>query len=139
MQKRRSKISTFLVTLRHMLNNQPPYYIAWGEQQNSFKIKNPSRFSEEVLPKYFKHSNLSSFIRQLNIYDFKKVSNEKYPDEYIYSHLHFDKNRPELMKNIYRKVHHLGPKNVKDNQDLIISSSNSQENSTSNEKKRLKE
>jgi hypothetical protein len=74
----------------------------------------------------------------LNIYNFKKVSNEKYPDEYIYSHPYFDKNRPELMKNIYRKVHHLPTKNSKSNHDDLHDSSDYEENSTIFERKKLR-
>ena len=46
--------------------------ISWSPEGNAFIIKNQTKFSEEVLPKYFKHNNYSSFVRQLNMYDFHK-------------------------------------------------------------------
>uniref|UniRef100_A0A2N9EDG6 HSF-type DNA-binding domain-containing protein n=1 Tax=Fagus sylvatica TaxID=28930 RepID=A0A2N9EDG6_FAGSY len=42
--------------------------ISWGQTSNSFVILDMTEFSVQLLPKYFKHSNFSSFMRQLNIY-----------------------------------------------------------------------
>jgi hypothetical protein len=40
----------------------------WSQDGSSFVCPNPTEFSKEVLPNYFKHNNWQSFVRQLNMY-----------------------------------------------------------------------
>lgn len=42
--------------------------VSWSEARDSFIVWDSHEFSKILLPKYFKHSNFSSFIRQLNTY-----------------------------------------------------------------------
>jgi len=37
--------------------------ICWVDEDNGFKILDIDRFSDEILPSYFKHNKFSSFIR----------------------------------------------------------------------------
>lgn len=48
--------------------------VSWSENRDSFVVWDQHEFSKDLLPKYFKHQNFSSFIRQLNTY----VSSDSY-------------------------------------------------------------
>jgi hypothetical protein len=77
-------------------------YISWSNDGTALIIKKPTDFADRVIPLFFKHSNFSSFIRQLNMYKFKKSKNCTY--DHIYTHPMFQKGRIDLLRNIQRKA-----------------------------------
>jgi len=76
--------------------------ISWNQEGNAFIIKNVTEFTENVLPKYFKHSNFASFVRQLNLYDFHKSRYENNGSEFY--HKLFKRDEKQLLSEIKRKM-----------------------------------
>ncbi|KAK7744747.1 Flocculation suppression protein [Diatrype stigma] len=66
--------TAFIHKLYNMLEDQNiQHLISWSTSEESF-VMSPSHDFSKVLAQYFKHTNISSFVRQLNMYGFHKVS-----------------------------------------------------------------
>jgi len=63
-------LPTPFLTKTHQLVDDPAVddVISWNEDGSTFVVWRPAEFARDLLPKYFKHNNFSSFVRQLNTY-----------------------------------------------------------------------
>ncbi|CCK70869.1 stress-responsive transcription factor HSF1 KNAG_0F02020 [Huiozyma naganishii CBS 8797] len=101
----------FVNKLWSMLNDQANLdLIRWADDGKSFIVTNREKFVHDILPKYFKHSNFASFVRQLNMYGWHKVQDVKSgsiqnstDDRWQFENEHFQKGREDLLHKIVRQ------------------------------------
>jgi len=98
------KVAPFLIKLFEIVSSPASdYLICWSEVGDSFRIIDRMKFAQDVLPLYFKHDNLRSFIRQLNIYGFQRVPNASGRDRTMeFQHPMFTRNGVRNLKEIKR-------------------------------------
>ena len=98
-----------------MINDCDRAICEWTEDGTTFVVKDIEIFAAEIIPQYFKHSNFSSFVRQLNFHGFRKVKKESIrisaaqeledAKNWRFRHEFFQRGKPSLLKKIKKASH----------------------------------
>ncbi|BFZ55578.1 Heat shock transcription factor [Savitreella phatthalungensis] len=104
-------VPAFLLKLFNMVNDHATDdLIRWNEAGDSFLVSRHEEFAKELLPRYYKHNNFSSFVRQLNMYGFHKIphiEDATYPRAesavWEFSNANFQRDQPDLLCLVTRK------------------------------------
>jgi len=106
-------IPIFLRKTYHMVDTCDPAVCSWSEDGETFVVKHPKKFEQDIIPQFFKHSKFSSFVRQLNFYAFRKIkTNDSIridtaleaatANYWRFFHPKFQKGKPEWLQEIKR-------------------------------------
>eukprot|EP00158_Paraphelidium_tribonemae_P003370 Partr_v1_DN26075_c0_g1_i1_m396 putative transcription factor len=107
------QIPAFLTKVYNMVSDSGSNdLVRWSENGQSFLVCRQEDFAHSVLPRFFKHNNFSSFVRQLNMYGFHKVQHvlsgslttpAGIADTLEFTNPNFQRNRPDLLHLVKRK------------------------------------
>lgn len=123
--KHNSNVPAFLTKLWTLVEDSDTNeFICWSQEGNSFLVLDEQRFAKEILPKFFKHNNMASFVRQLNMYGFRKVMHidtgivkQERDGPVEFQHPYFKHGQDDLLENIKRKVSNARPEESKIRQE----------------------
>jgi len=104
-----SEAPLFLQKTYQMVDTSTPAIVSWSVDGDTFVVKNLENFCD-LLPKFFKHRNFRSFVRQLNFYGFRKLRADSLTERpagwWEFKHERFLRGHPELLPLIKRAEHY---------------------------------
>jgi len=89
--------------LEHINSNEPELasIVSWQPHGRCFLVHKPKEFTEYILPRFFQQRKYASFQRQLNLYDFSRITRQG-PDRGSYYHELFLRGKKFLCRDIIR-------------------------------------
>jgi heat shock transcription factor len=102
----------FVMKVWSMVNDPKNHdYIRWNSDGETFQVYHREEFMKEIIPKYFKHNNFASFVRQLNMYGWHKVQDinsgtlkddKNHEEIWQFKNPNFIQGREDLLDKIVR-------------------------------------
>lgn len=130
------KKNAFVHKLYSMLNDPKLSHLIWwtrNEESNTFALY-PGKEFANALTGYFKHGNVASFVRQLHMYGFHKVSDPQAGENSIPSqtNININNGNPKDSPPIWEFKHSSGKFKKNDERSLVYIKRRSSSNSSRN-------
>ncbi|KAH9259615.1 hypothetical protein BASA81_002037 [Batrachochytrium salamandrivorans] len=95
---------TFVFTTYEMVSDSAnAKAVGFDSTGTLIQIRDATLFGEQILPKYFRHRNVTSFYRQLNSYGFRTIKTSSVDVSHTFVCDMFRRDRPDLLPTIVRK------------------------------------
>jgi HSF-type DNA-binding len=103
-RKSRRPSTTSFPTKLYKILSEPQYQdcIAWLPHGRAWRVLKPKILEDEIIPKYFRSDRLASFMRQVNGWGFKRITEG--PDLNAYYHEMFLRGLPHVCNKMRRPV-----------------------------------
>jgi hypothetical protein len=100
--------------LQYFYHHEPEVakIISWQPHGRCFMTHDTKKMEELILPRFFNHNQYSSFRRNLNIWGFKRLTQNGL-DHGAYYHEHFLRGKPSLCHGIKRSATKMAPEVVR--------------------------
>ena len=83
-------VAPFLTKLYDVLSDdRMRSYIRWCASGKAFVITDSTGFAARVLPTYWRHDKLRSFVRSLHMYGFNRIHEDVVKGHLCFSHMNF--------------------------------------------------
>ena len=100
-------VAQFTATLYEILGeDKSEVHCHWSDDGERVVFLDSDAFARSVCPRYFRHSKWTSFVRMLNIYEFRKVSTSPRnarSTRHEFAHEFFTRDRKDLLNRVQRK------------------------------------
>lgn len=95
-------VARFLNSLFEMLSKEDPSVVRWSDDGTAFYIMDNALMEGDILPRYYNHTKLKSFHRQLNYFGFRKWTKTQ---SFVatFSHPDFLRDQPQRLCRIQRR------------------------------------
>jgi hypothetical protein len=120
----------FPAKLYQIIEEENDDIISWNDDGLSFRIIDHFRFERELMPKYFRHRNISSVQRQLNLYGFKCVGRGE--NKGCFFHPDFKRGKFDIVKQIRRNPRNKKSLRDKSSASYFLLSNKSTKNNNNN-------
>jgi HSF-type DNA-binding len=98
--------ATFPFRLYEMLDSADlqcfDHIVCWLPEGNGFVVRDKDAFVKKVISKFFHHTKWKSFLRQLNLYSFHRISKRGHNSSISYGHGHLRRGQKDLCHQIVR-------------------------------------